>query len=145
MNLFNWFRVFFSKKRIKTNLEELEKSEKHIQGLKEELVEEICSIWDLLRFQENTQASHLSKTIDFNEWIDMEEIRRRVEQLFGISYKNERSLYPYLKTLVDCGLMETTNIGGRRKWRKKDLVYKVLVKKEKKTDNELAKLAQGVN
>ena len=55
----------------------------------------------------------------------MAEIRRRVKELFGADYKNERSLYPYLKTLTDVGLMESTSIGGRMQWRKHDLLIKV--------------------
>ena len=62
----------------------------------------------------------------------MDEIRRRIWDLFQIEYKNDRSLYPYLKTMVDLGLIETSNIGGRRKWRKKDLLVKLNEKKELK-------------
>jgi len=94
-------------------------------------VEEIYSLWDYLQFKENTQAFHLVNTIGYDEWVDMEEIRRRIEELFKINYKNERSLYPYLKTLVDIGLMESTSIGGRMKWRKKDLIIKLKKEKEK--------------
>ena len=79
---------------------------------------EIVSIWDSLSVKDNTQAYHVNGTIGFEEWVDMEEIRRRIKELFGVEYKNFRSLYPYIKTLVDIGLMETTSAGGRRKWRK---------------------------
>lgn len=93
--------------------------------------EEFHSIWNFLSVKENTQAFHLKEVIGFEEWVDMEEIRRRIFELFGIQYKNERSLYPHLKTLVDLDLFETTDIGGRRKWRKKDRFLKIKTKKEK--------------
>ena len=85
----------------------------------------IISVWDTLRFKENTQAYHLNGVAGFDEWVDMEEIRRRIFEIFGAEYKNFRSLYPYLKTLVDLGLMETTSAGGRRKWRKVALLVSV--------------------
>jgi hypothetical protein len=93
---------------------------------------EIYSVWDYLEFTSNTQAFHLSKIIGFDEWVSMDEIKRRVKELFGVDYKNDRSLYPYIKTLVDCGLFETSNVGGKRKWRKKDLLIKVEKKKKEK-------------
>ncbi len=96
-----------------------------------ESVDEIHSIWDYLKFQDHTQAHHLVNIIGFDEWVPMDEIRRRVRDLFSVEYKNERSLYPYIKTLVDIGLMETSNVGGKRKWRKKDLMIKIKVKKKK--------------
>lgn len=92
---------------------------------------EIHSVWDFLQFNDNTQAFHLSSVIRFDEWVSMDEIRRRIWELFQIDYKNERSLYPYLKTMVDLGLIETSNIGGKRKWRKRDLLIKL--EKKKKT------------
>ncbi len=95
--------------------------------------EDIHSIWDYLKFQENTQAFHLVNIVGFDEWVDMEEIRRRILELFNIEYKNERSLYPYLKTLTDIGFFETNNVGGRRKWRKKDLIFRT---KNKITESE---------
>jgi len=86
---------------------------------------EVRSIWDFLQFNEHTQAFHLASVIRFDEWATMDEVRRRIFELFQIDYENERSLYPYLKTMVDIGLIETSNIGGRRKWRKKDLLIKI--------------------
>lgn len=86
---------------------------------------QLHSIWDYLIFNENTQAAHLQKVVGFEEWVDMGEIMRRIREVFGVDYKNERSLYPYIKTLVDSGLFEATNTGGRRRWRKKDLVIRV--------------------
>ena len=89
------------------------------------IVKEIHSLWDYLKFSEHTQAYHLVNVIGFDEWVDMGEIRRRILELFKVNYKNERSLYPYIKTMADIGLLETTNIGGRRKWRKKDVIIKL--------------------
>ncbi|MFA4906766.1 MAG: hypothetical protein WC602_00660, partial [archaeon] len=105
-------------------------------------IEEIYSVWDFLKFQENTQADHLNKVIGFEEWVEMEEIRRRVKELFGVDYKNERSLYPYLKALADAGMFETTSIGGRRKWRKRDLLIKVKAKKTAGEKEEIARQSQ---
>ena len=104
------------------------------EGLKEE--DTIISIWDVLAFKENTQAYHLNSVIGFEEWVDMEEILRRIKELFGIEYKNFRSLYPYLKTLVDLGLMETTSVGGRRKWRKLPLLVKTKPEKNERKKQE---------
>jgi len=98
----------------------------------ENKIEEIHSVWDYIKIAENTQAYHLANTIGFDEWIEMDEIRRRIAQLFGVQYKNERSLYPYLKTMSDMGLFETVSVGGRRKWRKKDLLIRIEKKAEQK-------------
>lgn len=86
---------------------------------------EIHSLWDHIKIQDNTQAQHIVNVVGFDEWVTMEEIQRRIQEIFGISYQNERSLYPYIKTLVDCGLLEISNVGGKRKWRKKDLLIKL--------------------
>ena len=100
----------------------------------ESTIDEIHSVWDYLEFKSNTQAFHLSAVLGFDEWVDMEEIRRRVKELFGVEYKNERSLYPYLKTMTDVGLMENNSVGGRMQWRKHDLIVKVKEKESiKKT------------
>jgi hypothetical protein len=96
---------------------------------------EIRSIWDFLQFNEHTQAFHLASVIRFDEWATMDEIRRRIFELFQVDYENERSLYPYLKTMVDIGLIETNSIGGKRKWRKKDLLIKI-EKEEKEAKKE---------
>ncbi|MFH1225104.1 MAG: hypothetical protein V1676_04860 [Candidatus Diapherotrites archaeon] len=94
--------------------------------------EEVHSIWDYLEFAENSQAFHLVGVVGFEEWVDMAEIKRRIAEIYKIEYKNDRSLYPYIKTLTDAGLFETTSAGGRRKWRKRDLVIKLKgsIKKE---------------
>jgi hypothetical protein len=105
----------------------------------------VLSIWDILKFNEHTQAFHLVSVIRFDEWVTMDEIRRRIFELFQIDYQNERSLYPYLKTLVDIGLIETSNIGGKRKWRKKDLLVKVEQKKEEKEEISLKQASTQQN
>jgi hypothetical protein len=105
----------------------------------EPFVEEVHSIWDYLKIREHTQAYHIISIVGFEEWIPMDEILRRIKEIFGIEYKNERSLYPYIKTLVDCGLMETTNFGGKQRWRRKDLIVRVAQKKkavEEETDEQ---------
>jgi hypothetical protein len=96
---------------------------------------QIVSVWDVIKCSEHTQAFHLINVIPFDEWIDMNEIQRRIWDLFQIEYKNDRSLYPYLKTMVDLGIIESSNIGGKRKWRKKDLLIKI--KKEKEIKEEI--------
>ena len=101
---------------------------------KETGFEEIHGVWDYLKFKANTQAYHLSNVLGFDEWVDMTEIRRRIKELFRVEYKNERSLYPYLKTLTDVGLMESNSIGGRMQWRKHDLIVKISKKEEEKQD-----------
>ncbi len=85
----------------------------------------IINVWDYLTFKEGTQAHHVTRVLDFEEWIPMNEILHRVNELFGITYQNERSLYPYMKTLVDAGLLEANMVGGKMRWRKKNLLISV--------------------
>ncbi len=102
----------------------------------------VISLWDYLSFNENTQAFHLISVIGFDEWCDMQEIRRRIKEIFGIEYKNEKSLYPYIKTLVDSNLLEKNSIGGKMQWRKKELLFEIRKKeaeKEKEKDKEKEK------
>ena len=102
----------------------------------QEIEEVVMSLWDLLSIQDNSQAFHLINVIGFEEWIDMEEIRRRIQELFNVEYKNEKSLYAHTKTLVDLGLIETISAGGRRKWRKKELLLKTKIRKIRKKEKE---------
>ena len=92
--------------------------------------EKFVSVWDYLQFRENTQAMHLSKVIGFEEWVSMREILRRIKELFNAEYQNEKSLYPYLKSLTDIGLFETSDVGGTRKWRKKEILIRLLPEKK---------------
>jgi hypothetical protein len=90
----------------------------------------VINVWNYLSFKEGSQAHHITKVLDFEEWIPMEEILRRVNELFGIQYQNERSLYPYLKTLVDAGLLEASMLGGKMRWRKKNLMQTINLMEE---------------
>ena len=54
----------------------------------------IKSVWDILKFNDNTQASHLSSVIRFDEWVTMDEIRRRIFELFQIDYKMNEVFTP---------------------------------------------------
>lgn len=85
----------------------------------------VVNVWEHLTFKEGTQAHHITKVLDFEEWTPMDEILRRVNELFGILYQNERSLYPYLKTLVDSGLLEANMTGGKMRWKKRNLLITV--------------------
>lgn len=96
-----------------------------IYDIEEGSIEEIHTVWDYLSLLDHTQAFHISSVIGFEEWVSMGEIRRRIFELFGIEYKNERSLYPYIKTMVDLGLLESTSAGGKKRWRKRDLLIKL--------------------
>lgn len=96
-------------------------------------LKQVHALWDYLKLRDNTQVYHLVNVIGFEEWIDMTEIRRRVKELYGMEYKNEKSLYPYLKTLVDLGLMENTFVGGKMRWRKKTVLISLLEEEEAQT------------
>lgn len=90
----------------------------------------IEDLWNYIDPSKNTQAHHIISVIGFDEWVDMEEIRRRIKSMFFIEYKNEKSLYPYIKTLTDIGLLENTSVGGKRKWKKREIVIKLIPKIE---------------
>lgn len=85
-------------------------------------VDSYTDIWHYIKPKENTQAYHVLSVIGFEDWIDMEDIRKKIKDGFFIEYQHEKSLYPYIKTLVDIGLLETNSVGGKRKWKKKELV-----------------------
>ena len=125
MFLIEWIKKAFSKKETVST-----QANTSIYEKENEEVEEIHSVWDYLSFLDNSQAAHLSAVLSFEEWISMDEILRRIRDIFHMDYKNIRSLYPYIKTLVDVGLVETSNVGGRKKWRKKDILIKLQGKKE---------------
>jgi hypothetical protein len=134
MSIINFIKQLFkpTTQEVKDIVDQGIYSENEVEAPKTSENSEIISIWDVINCNEHTQAYHLVSVIPYDEWIDMDEIRRRIWDLFQIEYKNDRSLYPYLKTMVDLGLIETSNIGGRRKWRKKDLLVKLNEKKELK-------------
>ncbi len=140
LNKIGKYLVRFTGKEDNTHASTISDNSKSIyekEEKKEEFIDEIYSIWDYLEFKENTQAYYLVKIMGFEEWISMEEIKRRILELFGVSFKHEKSLYSYLKTLVDAGLLEYSNHGGRRLWRKKDLIIRLKKKKEKSLTSEL--------
>ena len=110
-------------------------------GLEAPTVPEVHNIWDHLLFRENTQASHLKEVVGMEEWLTMEEIKNRIKEIFQVEYKNERSLYPYVKTLVDSGLFESSSIGGRMKWKRKAL-YITLNSKNKDTNKEKIEISE---
>ena len=59
----------------------------NIYAVESEEFQEIHSVWDYLKLTEHTQAFHVSSVVGFEEWVSMEEIRRRILELFGIEYK----------------------------------------------------------
>lgn len=121
------FRLFFD------NLDDkIKEKQPALYSKEEKPIEEVHSIWDYIKFIEQSQAHHICSVIGFEEWVSMEEILRRVKEIFRIEYKNERSLYPYIKTLVDCGLVENTAVGGKMKWRKKEALIKIKTPVEEK-------------
>ncbi len=139
MSILNFLKKIFTKNNIHATESE-NAVDKAIYSEKQSNIAndtQILSIWDIIKCTEHTQAYHLVSVIPYDEWIDMSEIMRRIWDLFQIEYKNDRSLYPYLKTMVDLGLIETSNIGGKRKWRKKDLLVKI---SENKTEKETISL-----
>ena len=111
----------------------------------EKTISRIYSLWDYLNIFENTQAHHILSVIGFDEWVPMDEIKRRIRELFSIDYKNDRSLYPYIKTLVDVGLLESMSVGGKRKWRKRDLVIKLQEKIKEKEEERLLVFEKGIH
>lgn len=125
------FSIFRVEKKEKSSGETIYEDEE------KEGVPEIYSLWDHINPLENTQAHHILSVIGFDEWVPMEEIKRRIRELFSIEYKNDRSLYPYIKTLVDVGLLESINVGGKRKWRKRDLIIKIQEKLKEKEEERL--------
>lgn len=135
MKIIDFFKSIFGKKS--ENIDNNPKDQLYSQEPIKNKEVRVLSVWDVLKFNDNTQAFHLSSVIRFDEWVTMDEIRRRIFEIFQIDYQNERSLYPYLKTLVDIGLIESTNIGGKRKWRKKDLLIKIEKEEEEKEEIEL--------
>jgi hypothetical protein len=112
----------------------------HERSSETEEKKKIFSLWDFVDFQADTQADHLAKVVGFEEFVDMDEIRRRIHELMQIEYKNERSLYPYIKTLADLGFFETNNVGGRRKWRKREMLFEIVTEEDReKADQQKAK------
>lgn len=130
MSIFQKIKNLFIKKDIKTKEPKIEIFEsKNIVNEKKEIIlksdfESYTNIWEYIKPKENTQAHHILSVVILDDWLDMDQIREKIKNLFFIEYKHEKSLYPYIKTLVDVGLLETTSVGGKRKWKKKNLSIK---------------------
>jgi hypothetical protein len=93
MGIINFIKTLITKKEVNTRHKENLEEQMYISEKKDnEESTQIASIWDYLEFNENTQAAHLASVIRFDEWVSMDEIRRRIWELFQIDYKNERSL-----------------------------------------------------
>ena len=78
----------------------------------------INTIWDIIKAKENTQAEHILNCLPEDQWIDMEELKQRIKLQYNIEYQNEKSLYPYIKTLTDINLIKLNNAGKKRTWKK---------------------------
>ena len=104
---------------ITNTLIENERKDEDVRSVTvEELKNEINTIWDILKIKENTQAEHIIKSTPADKWVTMDEIRNNIKIQFNVEYINEKSLYPYLKTLVDINLIKMNNIGKKRTWKK---------------------------
>ncbi|MDD3178075.1 MAG: hypothetical protein PHR26_00990 [Candidatus ainarchaeum sp.] len=88
----------------------------------QELKNNLNTIWDIIKIKENTQAEHIIKSIPSDNWTTMDELRQNIKLEFGIEYKNEKSLYPYLKTLTDINLIKVNNTGKKRTWKKNIII-----------------------
>jgi len=120
------FEKSFFEKPIKQEAKgekNIEKKEKYglMYEKQMEVEQEISSLWNILKFNINSQAFYLKECLNFDEWLDIYEIKRRIKENFGIDYKNEKSLYPYIKTMVDVGLLEFSDFNNKRHWRKRVL------------------------
>lgn len=134
MGIFGQIRLFFNKFFEKTEPgDNSSGGAQQIVYQQQPLIQEIHSIWDYIKFTTHTQAHHICSVLGFEEWVPMDEILRRIKELFGVEYQNERSLYPYIKTLVDCGLLETAGFAGKKHWRKKDMIIKIEPGKQKQS------------
>ena len=78
----------------------------------------INTIWDVIKPKENTQAEHIINCLLDDQWIDMDELKQRIKLQYNIEYQNEKSLYPYIKTLTDINLVKLNNTGKKRTWKK---------------------------
>lgn len=85
-------------------------------------INQLNTIWDIIKVKENTQAEHIIKSIPTDKWITMDEIRHNIKLNFNVEYANEKSLYPYLKTLTDINLIKVNNTGKKRTW-KKNIIF----------------------
>lgn len=122
MGIFAKIKSFFIKESISKIITTSVKNTDLVE--REKYASAYSNIWQYIQPKENTQAYHVLSVISLEEWIDMDEIRKKIKDKFYIEYKHEKSLYPYIKTLVDIGLLETNSVGGKRKWKKKEMLIK---------------------
>lgn len=87
-------------------------------------INQLNTIWDIIKIKENTQAEHLIKSIPSDKWVSMDEIRHNIKLTYNVEYSNEKSLYPYLKTLTDINLIKVNNTGKKRTWKKNIILIK---------------------
>lgn len=84
--------------------------------------EKINTIWDIIKIRENTQAEHIITCLPDDEWVDMEDLKNRIKLQYNVEYQNEKSLYPYIKTLTDINLVKVNNSGKKRTWKKNIII-----------------------
>lgn len=82
----------------------------------------INTIWDIIKARENTQAEHIINCLPDDEWIDMVDLKNRIKLQYNVEYQNEKSLYPYIKTLTDINLVKVNNSGKKRTWKKNIII-----------------------
>jgi hypothetical protein len=92
--------------------------------VKKIITNQLHTIWEFLKIKENTQAEHIINSIPSDKWVTMDEIRHNIKLNFNIEYSNEKSLYPYLKTLTDINLIKLNNTGKKRTWKKNIIIIK---------------------
>lgn len=82
----------------------------------------INTIWDIIKARENTQAEHIINCLPDDEWVDMVDLKNRIKLQYNVEYQNEKSLYPYIKTLTDINLVKVNNSGKKRTWKKNIII-----------------------
>ncbi|MCK9293045.1 MAG: hypothetical protein WCY27_03775 [archaeon] len=121
----NYSKSNISETKIKTLQPQLNYENTKIKEVTvQELTNELNTIWDLIKIKENTQAEHIIKSLPSDKWTTMDELRQNIKLEFNIEYKNEKSLYPYLKTLTDIHLIKINNTGKKRTWKKNIIIIK---------------------
>lgn len=107
---------------IKTIENEKEVDHTKIYDISKISSKKINTIWDVIKARENTQAEHIIACLPDDEWIDMEDLKNRIKLQYNVEYQNEKSLYPYIKTLTDINLIKVNNSGKKRTWKKNIII-----------------------
>lgn len=107
---------------IKTMTNEKEIDNTKIYDISKISNKQINTIWDIIKARENTQAEHIIHCLPDDEWIDMEDLKNRIKLQYNVEYQNEKSLYPYIKTLTDINLVKVNNSGKKRTWKKNIII-----------------------